>query len=164
MVLFEFLEAIGFTKEVLSNNMAIHYFDSEIKSHLKQKRKLSSFLRLKIQSLLAVTKIELNFIFCTDDYLLEKNKTFLAHDTLTDIITFDLSPSTEVLEAEIYISVERVRENAEKFTVSYLEELHRVIFHGILHLCGFADKSEEEASQMREKEQECLNQYAQYEN
>lgn len=164
MVHFEFLEVIGSIKAMLSKYMAIHYFDSEIKSGLGQKRKLSSFLKQKIHALLPVKKVNVNIIFCTDEDLLGKNQAFLAHDTLTDILTFDLSSSPDTLEAEIYISVERVRENAEKFSVPYTEELHRVIFHGILHLCGFGDQSKKEAALMRQQEQECLNQYAHYEN
>ncbi len=139
--------------------MAIHYFETSVKSGLKDKRKLSAFLKALITKHLDVKAIELNYIFCNDDYLLEKNQQFLNHDTLTDIITFDLSPSEEELASEIYISVDRVAENATKFKVSYATELHRVIFHGVLHLCGFKDKSAKDKALMRDMEQQCLEAY-----
>ena len=139
--------------------MAIHYFEETVKSRLKDKRKLSAFLKNLIAEHLDVKRAELNYIFCDDEYLLEKNKQFLDHDTLTDIITFDLSESDSELVSEIYISVERIAENAGKFKVSYNTELHRVIFHGVLHLCGFKDKAPKDKALMREMEQQCLQLY-----
>lgn len=94
---------------------------------------------------------EINYIFCDDNYLLDKNISYLNHDTLTDIITFDYSEKNR-LSADIYISVERIKENALIFAVSFDEELKRVMIHGILHLIGYKDKAEEEAKEMREKE------------
>ena len=94
---------------------------------------------------------EINIIFCDDNSLLEKNKTYLNHNTLTDIITFDYSEGNK-LSADIFISVERVKENAVIFAVSFEQELKRVIIHGILHLMGYKDKSEEESKIMRSKE------------
>lgn len=94
----------------------------------------------------------LNYIFCTDKVLLEINRKYLKHDFYTDIITFDLS-ETETVRAEIYISVDRVRENALKLGVSFKSELHRVIFHGVLHLCGYKDKNKNEKKKMRRKEE-----------
>ncbi len=96
----------------------------------------------------------LNYIFCTDDFLLQKNQEFLAHDTLTDVITFQYSE--EPLSGDVFISVERVRENAASFKVSFEQELKRVMAHGLLHLCGYGDKTEEEKKLMREKEDACL--------
>lgn len=139
--------------------MAIHYFEETVKSRLKDKRKLSAFLKNLIAEHLDVKTAELSYVFCDDEYLLEKNRQFLDHDTLTDIITFDLSESDNELVSEIYISVERVAENAEKFKVSYNTELHRVIFHGVLHLCGFKDKAPKDKALMREMEQQCLQNY-----
>ncbi len=139
--------------------MAIHYFEETVKSRLKDKRKLSAFLKKLIAGHLDVKTVELNYIFCDDEYLLEKNRQFLDHDTLTDIITFDLSESNQELISEIYISVERVAENAGRFKVSYNTELHRVIFHGVLHLCGFKDKAAKDKALMREMEQQCLQRY-----
>ena len=139
--------------------MAINYHDLEISSNLKNKRKLSAFIKTKALEYLAVKKIDISYVFCTDDYLLEKNIAYLDHDTLTDIITFDLSENEKELNAEMYISIDRIKENAGSLNIPYQEELHRVIFHGILHLCGFKDKSKEDVLLMRQKEQECLNQY-----
>jgi rRNA maturation RNase YbeY len=100
-----------------------------------------------------------DFIFCSDEYLLKINREYLKHDDFTDIITFDLSEREGRLVSEIYISVERVRENAAHFGVGFEKELHRVMFHGLLHLCGYKDKSVEEVKVMRGKEEEYLQQY-----
>lgn len=140
--------------------MSIHFFNHQVQARLAAKKALSDFLTLKAKSFLPkVDSIDLTYIFCTDNFLLEKNIAFLNHNTLTDILTFDLSEMETELSAEIYISIERIRENATAFKVGYNEELHRVIFHGLLHLCGFKDKSEEERKEMRQQEQNCLNQY-----
>ena len=101
---------------------------------------------------------DLSFIFCSDAYLLNINRRYLKHNDLTDIITFDLSDRQSSI-AEIYISVDRVRENAVLFKVSFRNELLRVIFHGVLHLCGYKDKKPEEKQVMREKEDFYLNRY-----
>ena len=100
----------------------------------------------------------LNYIFCSDRALLDINRQFLSHDFYTDIITFDLSETGEI-NAEIYISVDRVRENARKLEVSIQSELHRVIFHGVLHLCGYGDKTGSEKSKMRKGEEFYLTRY-----
>jgi len=102
---------------------------------------------------------DINYIFCTDKYLLSLNKTHLKHNTYTDIITFELSPKNENLIADIYISVERVKENAQSFVTSFEKELHRVIFHGALHLCGYTDKTKKQSQLMRLKEDENLGLY-----
>ncbi len=102
---------------------------------------------------------ELQYIFCSDDYLLAINKQYLGHDYYTDIITFDLSASDQPINAEIYISVDRVRENADEFGSSFKKELHRVIFHGALHLCGYKDKTPKESEKMREMEEKYLELY-----
>ncbi|MFA6056783.1 MAG: rRNA maturation RNase YbeY [Taibaiella sp.] len=139
--------------------MAIQYYDEEVKSRLKNKRRLSSFLKELILLYLDVKKIDITYIFCDDSYLLEKNQQFLNHDTLTDIITFDLSERDTELLSEIYISVERIAENAKKFSIDYNTELHRVIFHGALHLCGFKDKKKEDKTLMTQMENDCLKKY-----
>lgn len=140
--------------------MPARFYENEVVSKLKHKRKLSAFLdELANKHLKKLKKIQLTYIFCDDNYLLQINKDFLNHKTLTDIITFDMSESDHELIGEIYISVDRVAENAEKFEVSYNEELHRVIFHGALHLCGYGDKTEEEKKKMRHKENHCLKHY-----
>ena len=94
---------------------------------------------------------EINYIFCTDDYLLKLNVDFLDHDTLTDIISFDYSVGKE-LHGDVYISVERVKENAIDFGVNFTDEMARVMIHGVLHYCGYKDKSQDEAKLMRSKE------------
>jgi len=99
-----------------------------------------------------------NFIFCTDKVLLKINQDYLNHDFYTDIITFDLSKNRSI-QAEVYISIDRVRENAQKLGVSFKSELHRVIFHGVLHLCGYNDKTKEEKKNIRVKEDHYLNKY-----
>lgn len=140
--------------------MAVHYFDENIRSGLKNKRKLSAFLAATAFHFLPECKsVQLNYIFCTDAALLEKNIAYLNHHTFTDVITFDLSASSKELVAEIYISVERIRENAAQFSTTYQEELHRVIFHGLLHLCGFKDKTKADQQEMRRQEQNCLTDY-----
>ena len=96
---------------------------------------------------------EISYIFCDDEYLLNINQEYLDHDTYTDIITFDYCVGN-ILQGDIYISTERVMENAESFKVNFDEELRRVLAHGILHLCGYKDKSETEAVIMRSKEEE----------
>ena len=96
---------------------------------------------------------EINYIFCDDDYLVEINQQYLNHDTLTDIISFDYSLGNEI-HGDVYISIERVRENAEEFKVSFEEELKRVMIHGVLHYCGYKDKSESDELLMRSKEDE----------
>jgi rRNA maturation RNase YbeY len=99
---------------------------------------------------------EINFIFCDDDYLLNLNVAFLDHDTLTDIISFDYTMGN-LISGDVYISIPRVMENASIFNTSFQNELHRVIIHGILHYCGYKDKSEDEKLIMRGKEDEYLN-------
>ena len=102
---------------------------------------------------------DLQYIFCSDDYLLEINRQYLDHDYYTDIITFDLSEKGQLINAEIYISVDRVRENAREFGSSLRQELHRVMFHGALHLCGYKDKKPKEAQIMRQMEEKWLKRY-----
>lgn len=98
---------------------------------------------------------EVNYIFCDDEYLLDLNVKYLNHNTLTDIISFDDSQGDEV-QGDIFISVERVLENAQNYKVGFENELHRVMIHGILHFTGLKDKSEDEARLMREAENSAL--------
>ena len=110
-----------------------------------------------IEQILATEKhqhTEINYIFCDDAYLLEKNQTYLQHDTYTDIITFEYSKAP--ISGDIFISIERVRENALERNLPFETELHRVMAHGILHLCGYGDKKEEEVRIMRAKEEACI--------
>jgi rRNA maturation RNase YbeY len=100
---------------------------------------------------------EINYIFCDDEYLHKLNVEFLNHDTFTDIISFDYSVG-KIIQGDIFISIERVKENAKNFDVTFLDELNRVIVHGVLHYCGYKDKTEKDASLMREKENHYLAQ------
>jgi len=102
---------------------------------------------------------ELNIVFCNDEYLLGLNRQFLDHDFYTDILSFPLSGTNQPLVAEIYISVDRVHENARTAKSTIQEELHRVIFHGILHFCGYKDKSDSEIKTMRLIEDKYLKAY-----
>jgi len=104
----------------------------------------------------AVTKMDktlgnINYIFCDDEYLLKINQKYLDHDTYTDIISFDYSKANQVA-GDIFISIDRIKENASKFKVGFEEELHRVLIHGVLHFAGFKDKSVEDKKEMRKQE------------
>jgi rRNA maturation RNase YbeY len=101
---------------------------------------------------------EISYIFCDDDYLLNLNEQYLNHDTLTDIISFDYSMGNEI-HGDIFISTERVKDNATDFKVSFEEELKRVMVHGVLHYCGFKDKTEEDEALMRSKEDEKIKMF-----
>lgn len=127
-------------------------FNSEIDFQLNSEALFSNWISRVI---LSENKKEgdINYIFCDDEFILDINKQYLNHDYYTDIISFDYSVGNE-LHGDIFISVERVQENAEDFNVTFEEELKRVIIHGILHYCGYKDKSEEEEALMRNKEDE----------
>ncbi|HIB36759.1 rRNA maturation RNase YbeY [Mesonia sp.] len=101
---------------------------------------------------------DINYIFCDDEYLHEINVKYLNHDDYTDIISFDNAVGN-ILHGDIFISTERVAENAEKFQVTFQDELKRVIAHGLLHFCGYKDKTDEEAQLMREKEDEKIKMF-----
>ena len=101
---------------------------------------------------------EINYIFCDDEYLHKINVEYLNHDTLTDIISFDYSMGNE-LHGDIFVSIERVEDNAKDFNVSFEEELKRVLVHGVLHYCGYKDKSEDEEALMRSKEEEKMKMF-----
>jgi probable rRNA maturation factor len=119
-------------------------------------------LKLFIERLFITEKNKLgnlSYIFCSDEHLLTINQDFLKHDFYTDVITFDLSSSKNQIEGEVYLSIDRIRSNAKQLGVSFKEELHRVIFHGALHLCGYKDKKKEEVIVMRSKENEYLKRY-----
>lgn len=132
----------------------ISFHNQSIAFKFKGKTKIKQWIK-------AVTEKEkhklgtINYIFCTDDELLEINIKHLDHNTLTDIITFDYTEG-KTINSDIFISVERVFENAEKFKVTFDEEFHRVMIHGILHLCGYKDKTKADAELMRKKENAAL--------
>src|ERR1700677_5135555 len=120
--------------------MAVQFFFLETTITLKERNKLKLFIvELFKKEKKAIG--DLNYIFCSDKHLLSINKEFLQHDLYTDILTFDLSETKNRVDGEIYISLDRVRDNAVVFMSSLNKEFHRVIFHGALHLCGYKDKS-----------------------
>ena len=125
---------------------------------LRERKRLRAFLTRQVTAE-GFNLLELDYIFCDDSYLLKINQTYLQHDELTDIITFDLSDLKKSVKGEIYISVERVRENASLFKAGVNVELHRVVFHGILHLLGYSDKSPTSKKRMTAKEDEWLLAY-----
>jgi probable rRNA maturation factor len=138
--------------------MPIQFFFLQDKHILKDRTALKVFLPT-VFSQHKKRLSNLTYIFCSDDYLLAINKAHLQHDFYTDIITFDLSEMPKQIIAEIYISTDRVRDNATTLGVSIKEELHRVIFHGALHLCGYKDKSARHQKEMRAAENQLLIQY-----
>lgn len=116
---------------------------------------ISSIFKLENKS-----ATSLDFVFCSDNFLLDINKTYLQHNYYTDIITFNLSaPNSKLIEGEIYISVDTIRDNAQRFQTTFKQELHRVIFHGVLHLCGYKDKSTNEKQLITQKEDYYLDLY-----
>jgi probable rRNA maturation factor len=125
---------------------------------LRQRKKLKEFITFLFNTEGSALQ-ELHYIFCSDAYLLQINQQFLNHDTYTDIITFNLSAPAEPIISDIYISIDRVRENADLLHTSFNLELHRVIFHGALHLCGYRDKSKSDKKLMRQKEEYYLARY-----
>lgn len=132
-------------------------FNYETKFRLQQALRHRSWLS---EVILSENKKEgeINYIFCDDDYLLEINQSYLNHDTLTDIISFDYSIGNE-LHGDIYISVDRVRENAKEFKTSFADEMRRVLVHGVLHYCGYKDKTKKDELLMRDKEDEKIKMF-----
>jgi rRNA maturation RNase YbeY len=129
-------------------------FNYETDFNLKNEERISNWISQCIERY-EYSEGEINYIFCNDDYLHKLNVEFLKHDTLTDIISFDYTMGS-LISGDIFISIERVQENANKFSQVFDNELNRVIIHGILHYCGFKDKSESEKAQMRAEEDKCL--------
>lgn len=131
------------------------YYSADLSFSLKSRIKTGIWL-YNLSCTYGFILKSVSFVFCSDEYLLEINRKFLRHDDYTDIITFDLSEKKGEICGEIYISIPRVKENARNFGVSFYDELHRVMAHGILHLCGFKDKTKQEAKSMRKAENEAL--------
>ena len=129
----------------------ILFNNNGISPQIDNKKELKSFL-INIFSLEQTKFKQISYIFCKDDYLLNLNKKYLNHNTFTDIITFTLSTENLPVISEIYISVDRVKENASLLKVNYKNELLRVMIHGILHLCGYSDHTLSQKSTMRKKE------------
>lgn len=135
---------------------AIHFFEEDIAYKLKNKAAVRAWVTETIKAEGYKLK-ELTYIFCSDAYLLQINRQYLNHDTFTDIVTFDNSEIAGSIAGDIFISIERIRENAVKYKHSEAEELHRVIIHGALHLVGYKDKSAADKKKMTEKEDFYLN-------
>jgi probable rRNA maturation factor len=135
---------------------AISFFEEDITYKLKHKTALRQWITQTIHAEGFKLK-ELSYIFCSDDYLLQINRQYLNHDTYTDIITFDNSDIEKVIIGDIFISIERIRENAAKFNIAEIDELHRVIIHGVLHLLGYKDKTAVTKQKMTQKEDFYLN-------
>ena len=136
LIQFHFLLPVSFTQRTLAKDVIRDLFKKE-KTRLEQ----------------------LQYIFCSDEYLLEINKQHLNHNYYTDIITFDLSETPNAVTGEIYISIDRVKENAKTYKAPFKQELLRVIFHGALHLCGYKDKTEKDQALMRKAEDKYLQYY-----
>jgi rRNA maturation RNase YbeY len=135
--------------------VAITFFSEDIQFSVKNKRILTSWIKACIKSE-GKTVGDISYIFCSDNYLLSINQQYLQHSYYTDVITFDYS-SDDIVSGDIFISVDTVSENATLFGEEFTNELHRVIIHGVLHLCGYGDKSDEEAAKMRILEDNSLN-------
>ena len=138
--------------------MAIHFFSEEITYTLKEKLNRKRWLT-KIATNAGFKIKELNYVFCSDEYLYQMNRDYLKHDTYTDIITFDNSEKKDEIEGDIFVSIDRVRENAKTHTQEVETEMNRVLAHGLLHLMGYKDKTQEEAALMRLKEEESIKLY-----
>lgn len=138
--------------------MAVHFHTEDIEFKVPAPAKVKEW----VQNVVTNEGFEpgtINYIFCSDEHLLGINKEYLQHDYYTDIITFDMSDSEEVVSADIFVSLDRVRDNAAELGVEESEELHRVMIHGVLHLCGYGDKTEQEQKEMRSAENQYLKIY-----
>jgi probable rRNA maturation factor len=142
------------------NNPSIRFNFLEsisLPDRIRLKRFLVTIFKKEKKSL-----VELQYVFCSDPYLLEINRQFLHHDFYTDIVTFNLAEKDQPTLGEIYISIDRVRDNARTFNTTITQELHRVIFHGALHLCGYKDKTAKQEQEMRQMEDKCLQLYTRF--
>ncbi len=138
--------------------MTVSFNKADANATLANRVALKSFIEKRVKKE-GYTIDSLTYVFCSDKYLLKINKDFLSHDYYTDIISFDLSEVPGQLIGEVYISVDRVKDNAKTHGTSLKEELHRVIFHGALHFCGYKDKKPTDAKKMREMEDLWLKAY-----
>jgi len=134
----------------------IHFHSEDIVFQVTGSNQIKSWIS-EIIKLEGKTLNSLNYVFCTDSYLQKINSKYLDKDYYTDILTFDNSEDGSIIEGDVFISIERVRENATKLKKSFQNELSRVMIHGVLHLLGFNDTNESEKLQMRKKEEACLS-------
>ena len=138
--------------------MAVSFQNADIVFKLPAKTDLKHFIGPSFEKE-AKKKLSVSYVFCSDEYLLRINQDFLKHDYYTDIITFPLSETDQKVEAEIYISIDRIRENALTLKVPFEQELLRVIFHGALHLIGYKDKTAAQKKLMREAEEKWIKEF-----
>lgn len=136
----------------------IRFFTEDVDFELPHKQKVRKWLKALAEAE-NCTVGELNYIFCSDEYLLEVNRQYLDHDYYTDIITFDNSSSEDRTDGDVFVSVDRIHDNAQSLGVAFEVELRRVLAHGLLHLSGYGDKSAHEERIMRSKEDYYLQQY-----
>jgi len=132
----------------------INFYSEDIEFTLPNHSIIFNWIHKTIESEAKVLR-HLNYIFCSDTYLHKINLEYLNHDTFTDVITFPYAEG-KTIEGDIFISIDRIRENAKSFEVEFEDELHRVMIHGTLHLLGYLDKTAEDKTQMTQKENECL--------
>ncbi|QKZ11670.1 rRNA maturation RNase YbeY [Spirosoma sp. KUDC1026] len=137
----------------------IRFFTEDVPYEQPKKRATQQWLKKQAEQE-GYSVGELNYIFCSDEYLLQVNRDYLQHDYYTDIITFDQSEEEDKIEGDIFVSVDRVTDNAAQLNITPQQEMTRVLAHGMLHLCGYGDKSEEEAKLMRAKEEEWMNAFS----
>lgn len=138
----------------------VSFFYEDVETFISEDHELNlSNWLMEIANQFKFTVVTINVIFCNDAYIRNVNVEYLKHDYETDIITFDNSEFEQEIESDIYISIESVKENASNFNISIEEELLRVLAHGLLHLVGFNDKSDEEVLAMREEENKAINRY-----
>lgn len=135
--------------------MAIQFFTEDISSVSIKKNNLKKWISNLVKNENCVLG-DLNIIFCSDDYILNINKQYLQHDYYTDIITFDYCVD-KTINGDLFISIDTVKSNSEKFKTNFNQEIHRVIFHGVLHLVGYKDKTSKDEKLMREKENQYLD-------
>jgi rRNA maturation RNase YbeY len=129
----------------------INLFKQEVQLRLIHQQDLMQWIHSALKKY-GYSVENINYIFCTDKYLLKLNKKYLGHNYFTDVITFNNSAEKKKLEADIFISIDRIRDNAKKYNTSFTDELHRVMIHGALHLAGFNDKNAVQQKKMREAE------------
>jgi probable rRNA maturation factor len=141
--------------------MAISFHKHNVKFQLRASTTLRRFIESRVMPQ-SKKQLELSYVFCNDEFLLGLNRTFLNHDYYTDIITFPIEEDKGKIKAEIYISIERVKENAEKLKVDFNEELLRVMFHGILHLMGYKDKTKLQKAAMRNEEDKWIRAFKKF--
>jgi rRNA maturation RNase YbeY len=137
------------------NDNQVHFFTEDISFILRNKKFIRDWLG-KCARKEGKKSVSLNYIFCSDQYLKKINRKFLNHNYLTDIITFPSGKNKSKISGDIFISIDRVRDNARVYGEKVTDELHRVMVHGLLHLCGYRDKAGKEISLMRKKEDSCL--------